>query len=189
MWPFSHRSNPDDSPSAFEKEIMGSLDTLSDQIAKFVRWSYRSQKNEAEILTTVQTRLDEISQDRQSEVRQLSNAVGNLSQIMIAWADDLDVIFREPGVASSTWSPVLARWSRQLQDGLEGIGFQELPVLGQPFDPQIAEALGSTGQRTGPHPPRPYQVVEVLRRGYLLNAQLYRKAQVIIYKEAEVDNG
>jgi len=63
------------------------------------------------------------------------------------------------------WSDVLAR-SR----------VEEIDPLGKPFDPDFHEAVSIRQVRK----PAPNTVLEVVRRGYLLNGRLIRPAQVIV---------
>jgi molecular chaperone GrpE len=58
---------------------------------------------------------------------------------------------------------------------LQGIGIEVIPALNQPFDPNIAQAVGTVkvadANRDG-------VVVEEVQSGYLMNGQLLRPAQV-----------
>jgi len=63
------------------------------------------------------------------------------------------------------WQEVLAR---------EGV--EELDPLGQPFDPDLHEALTTRHSLDVP----PHTVLEVMQKGYLLNGRLIRPARVVV---------
>ncbi len=56
------------------------------------------------------------------------------------------------------------------------LGLAEIPALGEAFDPTEHEAA-QTVERTGDQ--RPYEIVEVIQRGFRHNGQVLRRAQVI----------
>ncbi|HXP94089.1 MAG TPA: nucleotide exchange factor GrpE [Candidatus Binatia bacterium] len=66
--------------------------------------------------------------------------------------------------------------------GFEGIlaseGVKPIRVKGQPFDPKIAEAIGTQPARDVPND----TVVEEVQKGYMIGDELLRPAQVIVCK-------
>ena len=64
--------------------------------------------------------------------------------------------------------------ARQLSDVLRKYGVSEVPALGEPFDPQLHEAV-LREEVTGI---RPGMVLEVFQKGYVLNERLLRPAMV-----------
>ena len=64
--------------------------------------------------------------------------------------------------------------ARQLSDVLRKYGVSEVPALGEPFDPQLHEAV-LREEVTGV---RPGMVLEVFQKGYVLNERLLRPAMV-----------
>jgi molecular chaperone GrpE (heat shock protein) len=69
------------------------------------------------------------------------------------------------------------------------LGYEEYVVQGNLFDPRTAEALGTTSKWIdNTRQPQVYEVVSVLRRGFLKHGVLHRKAQVIVYKGADEEN-
>lgn len=62
------------------------------------------------------------------------------------------------------------------QEALAREGVEELDPLGQPFDPDLHEALTTRHSLDAP----PNTVLEVMQKGYLLNGRLIRPARVIV---------
>ena len=65
---------------------------------------------------------------------------------------------------------------RQLQKAFANAGITELDPAGQPFDPQLHEAM--TTRPSAEQPPN--TVLQVVQKGYLLNGRLLRPARVIV---------
>jgi len=65
---------------------------------------------------------------------------------------------------------------RLLQKAFEQAGIVALDPAGQPFDPQLHEAM--TIRPTAEHPAN--TVVQVVQKGYVLNGRLLRPARVIV---------
>ena len=66
---------------------------------------------------------------------------------------------------------------------LEKHGVQRIDPLGEPFDPQVHEALTMV---PSPHA-EPNSVVEVMQPGYLLNGRVVRAAKVVVARAPEPD--
>ncbi|HEX7037830.1 MAG TPA: nucleotide exchange factor GrpE [Pseudomonadales bacterium] len=69
----------------------------------------------------------------------------------------------------------------------EKYGIQRIDPLGEPFDPQLHEAMTLVPSETA----EPNSVVDVMQRGYLLNGRLVRAAKVVVAKapDAGASNG
>jgi molecular chaperone GrpE len=65
---------------------------------------------------------------------------------------------------------------RQLQKAFASAGITELDPAGQPFDPQLHEAMTTLPSADEP----PNTVLLVVQKGYLLNGRLLRPARVIV---------
>ena len=65
---------------------------------------------------------------------------------------------------------------RQLQKAFASAGITELDPAGQPFDPQLHEAMTTWPSADQP----PNTVLQVVQKGYLLNGRLLRPARVIV---------
>jgi len=64
--------------------------------------------------------------------------------------------------------------ARQMEDALRALGVQPIATVGEQFDPQFHEALGSIETTEVPD----HQVMEEVRRGYKLKEKLLRPALV-----------
>ena len=64
--------------------------------------------------------------------------------------------------------------ARQMEDALRALGVQPIATVGEQFDPQFHEALGSIETTELPD----HQVMEEVRRGYKLKEKLLRPALV-----------
>ena len=67
----------------------------------------------------------------------------------------------------------------ELRSALQKFGVQEVPALGQDFDPNLHEALSS--EETSQYAPG--QVSKVLRKPYRLHEKVIRPAQVLVAKK------
>jgi molecular chaperone GrpE len=88
--------------------------------------------------------------------------------------DDLAVFARQ--LRDERW---IAHAERMLAKALRvfgQLGLAEIPALGEAFDPKEHEAAQSVERAADQ---RPYEVVEVIQRGFRYNGQVLRRAQVI----------
>lgn len=68
---------------------------------------------------------------------------------------------------------------KQLQKAMEKYGISEVYPEGEPFDPELHEAMTAQPSDTA----EPNTVLTVVQRGYQLNGRLLRPARVIVAKE------
>ena len=66
----------------------------------------------------------------------------------------------------------------QFNDVLKGYGLSEIEAVGQPFDPEVHEALAEVPDDE--HPPG--TVIEEMEKGYKLNDKVVRYARVVVSK-------
>ena len=66
----------------------------------------------------------------------------------------------------------------QFNDVLKGYGLAEIESVGQPFDPEVHEALAEVPDEE--HPPG--TVIEEMEKGYKLNDKVVRYARVVVSK-------
>lgn len=64
---------------------------------------------------------------------------------------------------------------RQLNDALGKVGLEQIPAKGEPFDPNLHEAIDTIETEDQDN-----QVVDELRRGYKLGSRLLRPSMVIV---------
>jgi molecular chaperone GrpE len=83
-------------------------------------------------------------------------------------------------VASTADPEILAEGHRatlrQLQNAFARAGITEIDPAGQPFDPELHEAMTTLPSADQP----PNTVLQVVQKGYLLNGRLLRPARVIV---------
>ncbi|HVG45408.1 MAG TPA: nucleotide exchange factor GrpE [Longimicrobium sp.] len=88
--------------------------------------------------------------------------------------DDLAVFARQ--LRDERWITHAERMLAKTLRVLGQLGLAEIPALGEAFDPAEHEAAQSV-ERSGEQ--RPYEIVEVIQRGFRYNGQVLRRAQVI----------
>ncbi len=186
MWPFARRTSRIELDTILEqqKQALDAIGTLNDQLSKFVRWSYRNQKSMGDALQKLQTEWETTREAQVGTIRHFESTVDHLSRDLINWVDELDALLTAASQGSHVGDQDLVRrWMGQLIERLQMLGFEEFTVLGEPFDPRLAEALGKTSEWDIDNgcQPRDYDVVSVLRRGFRRHGALYRKAQVVVY--------
>ncbi|SDE81824.1 nucleotide exchange factor GrpE [Sporomusa acidovorans] len=105
--------------------------------------------------------------------------------VLITQLDDLDSACAGfKGAESNDWQPLFAGWAHRIVTALAEMGIYEIEVIGKVFDPQIAEGLGTVLRPPAVEAAIPYEVAEVVKRGFINSeGQLLRKAQVITYLE------
>ena len=89
--------------------------------------------------------------------------------------------YRQQGVPAEQLVDGLLATVKQFTSLLEAEGVRPLEVIGKPFDPKVAEAVGT---RVEPGKPA-NTVVDEARKGYTVGGELLRPAQVVVSKESE----
>jgi molecular chaperone GrpE len=95
---------------------------------------------------------------------------------VVGLADDFDLaIAHVPDEARDTaWLEGIAAIDRKLRALLESEGVTPIEALGQPFDPNLHEAIATDKSEEYPD----NHVIQVLQDGYTLNGRLLRPAMV-----------
>jgi molecular chaperone GrpE len=117
-------------------------------------------------------RVDRTTADRSAEGRRdlLKRVLGVLDNLYRAAA------YREQGAAAEQLVDGLLATVKQFTTLLENEGVQPIEVVGRPFDPAVAEAVG-----TRPNPDvAEHTVLDEARKGYRLGDDVLRPAQVIV---------
>ncbi|PSR34879.1 MAG: nucleotide exchange factor GrpE [Sulfobacillus benefaciens] len=192
MWPFTRRKSFPESVtiSEHQQKMFNAIEELNDQLTKFVRWSYRNQKSTLESLQNLQADWTTFRSNDEATVRELEATLEQLSRDLMGWVDDIDAVFQAAGQDNAVGDKgLMGRWLAQLIQRLHTLGYEECLVRGTLFDPRTSEALGTTGEWVDDtRQPRRYEVVSVLRRGFLRHGVLHRKAQVVVYKGEDEEN-
>ncbi|MCR6544233.1 nucleotide exchange factor GrpE [Dehalobacterium formicoaceticum] len=105
---------------------------------------------------------------------------------IIQWLDDIDLICEKiDGHEQEYWLQVLKSWQKQIVESLKMLSIYEIDILGKTFNHEVAESVG-TKKREINKDYLPYEVVNVLQRGFILqDGTLLRKAKVITIEEKE----
>lgn len=98
----------------------------------------------------------------------------DLLEKLLAVLDNFQRALANPGSSVEALHDGLQMVDRQLIDVLGQFGLQKIEALGQPFDPQIHEAIATDHSDEYPE----NHVIEVLQDGYMLNGRLLRPAMV-----------
>ncbi|MBZ4401677.1 nucleotide exchange factor GrpE [Myxococcus sp. AS-1-15] len=104
---------------------------------------------------------------------------GNVAVALLEAIDELD---RALSMSGQDNSP-LAQGVRMIRDSLlskaQGMGIERISVMGQPFDPNVAEA---TDMEITTSPDEDQKVVAEIRAGYRLKERVIRPARVKVAK-------
>ena len=126
----------------------------------------------------------ELDNVRKRHARELEKArnfgVEGLAAELLAVADSLEMAL---STGSDAPAESLLEGGRntlkQLQSAMEKYGVTELYPEGEPFDPELHEAMTMQPSDSA----EPNTVLTVVQRGYQLNGRLLRPARVIVAKE------
>lgn len=164
---------------------------LGEQIGKLARIHYKSNQDvnhKLEQLQKLTTSIAAWQQSESADKQKLALTLQRTAENTIAWLDDMDAVCsRLQGTEHEAWRHLLTTWSEQLLSTLALANIHELKLLGASFDPQWCEAIGTLPRPDGSETATvPYQIVEVVKRGFIDgNGKLLRKAQVITLEEIE----
>ncbi|CAM3990588.1 nucleotide exchange factor GrpE [Vreelandella rituensis] len=103
-------------------------------------------------------------------VKELLPVVDSLEKALESMGEDASDVHRE-GVSMTL---------KMQMDVLGKFGVESIEPQGEPFDPQVHEAMAMV-----PNPElEPNTVMEVMQKGYLLNGRLVRPAMVVVSQKA-----
>jgi len=115
-------------------------------------------------------------EQERAEVGRLANA--SLVINLLPLLDDMERALRtvDTKLAGLTWIDGVWLIYRKFQAVLENAGVREIAAEGQPFDPQVHEAISEAPGEEG-------KVVSVVQKGYRLGDRVIRPAMVIVGKK------
>ena len=121
------------------------------------------------------------SEQEREEVTEFANATLMLSLLPIL--DDLERAFTAipPRLAKASWVDGMRLIERKLRASLEGQGLAEIEAVGEPFDPNVHEAVMQGKGKEG-------MVVEELQKGYKFRDRLIRPSKVVVGDGEEETN-
>lgn len=113
-----------------------------------------------------------VEQER-GEVGRLANAAVIFN--LLPLVDDLERALRnvDTKLAGLTWIDGIWLIYRKFQNVLESAGVREIAAEGQPFDPNVHEAISEAPGDEG-------KVVSVVQKGYALGDRVIRPAMVVV---------
>lgn len=185
------------------QQVTGSLEQnaeMGEQLRKLGRLQYKSGQEVQGKFEGLNTRLDAMLQWQdmftidKSRLDTLEQQIGQVSEILLVWLDDLDLLatsLREQG--QEGWLKLLGTWTHQVLQALQIHGIGEMQLVGTSFNPTLAESIGTVvrkpvktakAEEETARVSLPYEVAEVVKRGFVYrDGSLLRKAQVITYQE------
>jgi molecular chaperone GrpE len=120
------------------------------------------------------------ARERQEASRYANEA---LLEKLIPVLDSLDMALASaqaaPDQAVQSLQTGINMIQQQLRNALKETGLEEVNALGQPFDPNLHQAVSQQETREVPEG----QVVQQLRKGYRLRERLLRPASVIVARQ------
>ena len=147
------------------ESLQRELDTAREQAEE----NLRSWQRTAADFSNYKRRTDE----ERASVAQFSTAL--LLNRLLAVLDDFDrAIENVPAEAHEAWVEGVRLVDRKLRSVLDNEGVTPIEVVGQPFDPNVAEAV--VHEETTEYPDN--QVIGELQRGYRLHDRVIRPALV-----------
>ena len=164
---------PDPDTAAIATEEMGEGDALELEEVERLR----------DRLLRLQAEFDNF---RKREARERAaawaRAKADLVQKLLGSLDDLDRVARLDPARASTESVIggVDLVERKLMDALTREGLVEVGEVGEPFDPNIHEAISTL---PAPTPEDEGKVAAVAVRGYRFGPQLLRPAQVQVFEK------
>lgn len=127
------------------------------------------------------TQADFLNFKRRAESEQVARADAARAEVIMALLPTLDefelaVTHVPREAASESWVQGIALIGRKLAAALERLGVQRVGAEGEPFNPQVHEAV--LHDASGAYPEG--HVARILRPGYLLGDRVIRPAQVAV---------
>lgn len=139
-----------------------------------------AEENWAKYLRTV-AELDNVRKRAARDVEKARQfGVEGLAAELLSVADSLEMAL-ETGTQAPAESLLEGGRAtlKQLQVAMEKYGVTQISPEGEPFDPELHEAMTMAESTTA----EPNSVISVVQRGYQLNGRLLRPARVIVAKE------
>lgn len=160
---------------------IGDIETLKEMLAE------ANVKAEANLAGWQRAQADFINYKRRSEqekadMAQFASSV--LVQSLLPVLDDFERAFVSipPKLEKMSWVEGIRLVERKLWANLEAQGLTPIKALGEPFDPNLHEAVRQEKGREG-------IVIEELQKGYKLNDRIIRPTMVVVGNgEEEAEN-
>jgi molecular chaperone GrpE len=160
-----------EAPSADEPTDVAGLRTRLDEEKEKAAGYLSSWQRAAADLQNYKRRVEQ----ERSEAGRLASA--SLVINLLPLLDDLDRALKNVDVklAGLTWIDGVWLIYRKFQAVLENFGVKEIPAEGQPFDPNVHEAISEAPGEAG-------KVVSVIQKGYSMGERVIRPSMVVVGK-------
>jgi molecular chaperone GrpE len=170
-----------DPATATETEAAAATDAAKDPLAQA---QALADENWNKYLRVV-AELDNVRKRSSRDVEKARRyGIEGLAQSLLEVADSLEMALEAGAQASAaTLLEGSQATLKQLQSVLDKHGIATIYPEGEPFDPELHEAMSMIESDTA----EPNTVVAVVQRGYQLNGRLLRPARVLVAKEASQD--
>mgnify|MGYP001001353922 CR=1 FL=1 len=171
------------------------LENNESAIQKSMRLEYKSSQEILMKLNQLNEKIDKTTDyseryiEFEHEKDNLIKEKDFILQRIIQWLDDIDLICDKiDGQGHEYWIRLLEEWQKQIIKTLEILGVYEIDIMGKTFNHEIAESI-STKKKGTDKDYLPYEVVDVLQRGFILeDGTLLRKAKVVTIEEERTEN-
>lgn len=164
----------------------GKLEMLTEQMKKMTRVQFKMAKNMEDSFMEFKSDIQEknVQQVFRKQLDQYEINQQQLTGCFIQLLDEMDHLATGLTDEQRALRQLLEGWTHTISASLQGVGIHEVDVLGKVFDPTVAEAMGTVEQNESDGMLVPYQVMQVLTRGFVdENQRLLRKAKVVTLKE------
>lgn len=176
-------------------EMTEHIHNNEDLVQKSLRLQYKSNQEITKKLEQINEKIDKTEyyskkhSDIQHDKDNLIKERNFLLENYIQWLDDIDLIYDKLNAQKQEyWISLFESWQKQVLSTLEAVGIVEADILDKGFNPVISESV-STKKKEENKEYKPYEVVNVLQRGFIYNdGTLLRKAKVITIEEGEIED-
>lgn len=174
-------SHPDAAPATEPAETQterASTEPTVDEFQQALAEQRRLAEERWDLYLRARAELDNQRKRFAKELEQTrKHAIADLLRSMLQVRDTLELALAAAGVSDvAALIQGLRLTLKSFDSELEARGVEEVPASGECFDPEIHEALAV--EPSDMHPPN--TVLQVHRKGYLLNGRLVRAAQVTV---------
>lgn len=166
------------------KNARTDMQQLSDQMKKMTRMQMKSTKQTEEKIDHLESVVS--AQNKERELYDIQkNREETIKGNVIRLLDELDHVLSGINEADQSWNALLNQWSTLMVHSLEALDVYQLEVMGETFNPEVAEAIQTVPKDALPFSPEvAYQVITVINRGFVTGkGALIRKAKVVTIKE------
>ncbi|HEX6751149.1 MAG TPA: nucleotide exchange factor GrpE [Longimicrobium sp.] len=159
-----------------DDDLAGQWGEMTRNLARLGKQQLRINQT-VELLEAQLAEAQERGEEHRREAGRLRDQAAATARRLLELVDTLDdvaVLARQIG--EPKWLAHLERFSVRALRILEQVGLTEIPALGEAFDAEEHDAL-DTAERHGDQ--APYQIVQVIRRGFRFHGAVLRRAEVI----------